>query len=79
MNRLDELPEYMRLCFLVVYNEVNNIGCDILRNKDINVIPFLRKSVSKYQLYIFVLDILLKQFITLRRQFRKILSNSLLL
>ncbi|KAJ4905855.1 hypothetical protein Rs2_09513 [Raphanus sativus] len=44
VNRLDELPEYMRLCFLVVYNEVNNIGCDILRNKDINVIPFLRKS-----------------------------------
>lgn len=44
VNRLDELPEYMRLCFLVVYNEVNIIGCDILRNKNINVIPFLRKS-----------------------------------
>ncbi|KAH0890433.1 hypothetical protein HID58_052862 [Brassica napus] len=44
VNRLDDLPEYMRLCFLVVYNEVNNIGCDILRNKDINVIPFLKKS-----------------------------------
>ncbi|CAH8263324.1 unnamed protein product [Arabidopsis lyrata] len=44
VNRLDELPEYMRLCFLVVYNEVNSIGCDILRNKNINVIPFLKKS-----------------------------------
>ncbi|CAA7033115.1 unnamed protein product [Microthlaspi erraticum] len=44
VNRLDELPEYMRLCFLVVYNEVNSIGCDILRNKHINVIPFLKKS-----------------------------------
>ncbi|CAE6005943.1 unnamed protein product [Arabidopsis arenosa] len=44
INRLDELPEYMRLCFLVVYNEVNSIGCDILRNKNINVIPFLKKS-----------------------------------
>ncbi|KAG2331807.1 hypothetical protein Bca52824_002987 [Brassica carinata] len=44
VNRLNELPEYMRLCFLVVYNEVNSIGCDILRNKNINVIPFLKKS-----------------------------------
>ncbi|KAJ4906034.1 hypothetical protein Rs2_09692 [Raphanus sativus] len=44
VNRLDELPEYMRLCFLVVYNEVNSIGCDILRKKNINVIPFLKKS-----------------------------------
>ncbi|KAL0711904.1 hypothetical protein Bca4012_018882 [Brassica carinata] len=44
VNRLDDLPEYMRLCFLVVYNEVNNIGCDILRNQNINVIPFLKKS-----------------------------------
>ncbi|KAJ0232440.1 Terpene synthase [Hirschfeldia incana] len=44
VNRLNELPEYMRLCFLVVYNEVNSIGCDILRDKNINVIPFLKKS-----------------------------------
>ncbi|CAH8357507.1 unnamed protein product [Eruca vesicaria subsp. sativa] len=44
VNRLNELPEYMRLFFLVVYNEVNSIGCDILRNKKINVIPFLKKS-----------------------------------
>ena len=46
VNRLDELPEYMRLCFLILYNEVNSIGCDILKDKHINVIPFLKKSVS---------------------------------
>ncbi|CAN8284107.1 unnamed protein product [Cochlearia groenlandica] len=44
VNGLDELPEYMRLCFLVVYNEVNSIGCDILKNQNINVIPFLKKA-----------------------------------
>ncbi|KAG7641877.1 Terpene synthase metal-binding domain [Arabidopsis suecica] len=44
INRLDELPEYMRLCFLVIYNEVNSIACEILRTKNINVIPFLKKS-----------------------------------
>ncbi|CAL9233762.1 unnamed protein product, partial [Arabidopsis halleri] len=35
----------MRLCFLVVYNVVNSIGRDVLKNKNINVIPFLKKSV----------------------------------
>ncbi|KAF8096411.1 hypothetical protein N665_0309s0037 [Sinapis alba] len=44
VNRLDDLPEYMRLCFLVLYNEINGIGCDILKHKNINVIPFLKKS-----------------------------------
>lgn len=34
----------MRLCFLVLYNEINGIGCDILKHKNINVIPFLKKS-----------------------------------
>ncbi|KAF8096410.1 hypothetical protein N665_0309s0036 [Sinapis alba] len=44
VNRLDELPEYMRLCFLILFNEINSIGCDILKYKNIDVIHFLRKS-----------------------------------
>nr|VDD58288.1 unnamed protein product [Brassica oleracea] len=44
VNRLDELPEYMKLCYLVLYNETNSIGRDILKDKNINVIPFLKKS-----------------------------------
>ncbi|KAF8100391.1 hypothetical protein N665_0225s0009 [Sinapis alba] len=44
VNRLGELPEYMRSCFLILFNETNSIGCDILKYKNINVIPFLKKS-----------------------------------
>ncbi|KAL0792751.1 hypothetical protein Bca101_064128 [Brassica carinata] len=44
VNRLDELPEYMRTCFLILFNETNNVGCDILKYKHINVIPLLKKS-----------------------------------
>ncbi|KAJ4901137.1 hypothetical protein Rs2_15088 [Raphanus sativus] len=44
VNRLEDLPEYMRLCFLTLFNEINSIGCDILKYKNIDVIPFLRKS-----------------------------------
>ncbi|CAH8266734.1 unnamed protein product [Arabidopsis lyrata] len=44
VNRLGELPEYMRLCFLILYNEINGIGCHVLKCKKIDVIPFLKKS-----------------------------------
>ncbi|XP_010514206.1 PREDICTED: 1,8-cineole synthase 1, chloroplastic [Camelina sativa] len=44
VNRLDGLPEYMRLCFLILYNEINGIGYDILKYKNIDVTPFLKKS-----------------------------------
>ncbi|XP_010528838.1 PREDICTED: tricyclene synthase, chloroplastic-like [Tarenaya hassleriana] len=44
VNLLDKLPEYMRLCFLVLYNEINRIGHDILRDKKFNVIPYLKKA-----------------------------------
>ncbi|XP_010425234.1 PREDICTED: 1,8-cineole synthase 1, chloroplastic-like [Camelina sativa] len=44
VNRLDELPEYMRLCFLLLCNEINGIGYDILKYKNIDVTPFLKKS-----------------------------------
>ncbi|CAH8344013.1 unnamed protein product [Eruca vesicaria subsp. sativa] len=44
VNRVDDLPEYMKLCYLVLYNETNSIGRDILKDKNINVIPFLKNS-----------------------------------
>ncbi|XP_010550150.1 PREDICTED: 1,8-cineole synthase 1, chloroplastic-like [Tarenaya hassleriana] len=44
VNLVDELPEYMRVCFLVLFNEVNQTGHDILRDKKFNVIPYLRKA-----------------------------------
>ncbi|XP_010514205.1 PREDICTED: beta-myrcene/(E)-beta-ocimene synthase 2, chloroplastic [Camelina sativa] len=43
VNRLDELPEYMKLCFLTLYNEINAMGCDVLKYKNIDVIPFFQK------------------------------------
>ncbi|KFK22267.1 hypothetical protein AALP_AAs66747U002400 [Arabis alpina] len=44
VNRLEELPEYMKLCFLCLINEINQIGYFILRDKGFNVIPYLKNS-----------------------------------
>lgn len=45
VNRLEELPKYMKLCFLCLINEINQIGYIILRDKGFNAIPYLKKSV----------------------------------
>ncbi|KAG7542585.1 Terpene synthase N-terminal domain [Arabidopsis thaliana x Arabidopsis arenosa] len=44
VNRLEELPKYMKLCFLCLVNEINQIGYFVLRDKGFNVIPYLKKS-----------------------------------
>lgn len=43
INALDGLPEYMRICFLAVFNTVNEMGYHILRDQGFNIIPILRK------------------------------------
>ncbi|EOA16341.1 hypothetical protein CARUB_v10004490mg [Capsella rubella] len=44
VNSLEELPEYMKLCFLCLVNEINQIGYFVLRDKGFNVIPYLKIS-----------------------------------
>ncbi|XP_010545504.1 PREDICTED: (E)-beta-ocimene synthase, chloroplastic-like isoform X2 [Tarenaya hassleriana] len=44
VNLMEELPEYMRFCFLVLFNTINEIGFDVVRDKRINVIPYLKDA-----------------------------------
>lgn len=46
MNLVERLPEYMQICFLFLYNEINQIGYDVLRDKGRNIIPYLKQVVS---------------------------------
>nr|P0CJ43.1 RecName: Full=(E)-beta-ocimene synthase, chloroplastic; AltName: Full=(E,E)-alpha-farnesene synthase; AltName: Full=Terpenoid synthase 2; Short=AtTPS02; Flags: Precursor [Arabidopsis thaliana] len=43
VNHVERLPNYMRMCFLFLYNEINQIGYDVLRDKGLNVIPYLKQ------------------------------------
>ncbi|VYS62949.1 unnamed protein product [Arabidopsis thaliana] len=43
VNHVERLPNYMRMCFLFLYNEINQIGYDVLRDKGVNVIPYLKQ------------------------------------
>lgn len=39
------LPEYMKICFLALYNTTNEMGYEILKDQGINIIPYLQKVV----------------------------------
>ncbi|CAK9178942.1 unnamed protein product [Ilex paraguariensis] len=43
-NAVKSFPYYMKLCFLALYNTVNEMAYDTLKDKGINVIPILSKA-----------------------------------
>ncbi|XP_047978988.1 exo-alpha-bergamotene synthase-like [Salvia hispanica] len=42
INSLDSLPEYMKICFLALFNSVNELAYHILREQGFNVISNMR-------------------------------------
>ncbi|KAL1194648.1 (E)-beta-ocimene synthase [Cardamine amara subsp. amara] len=44
VNHVERLPDYMKTCFLFLYNEINQIGYDVLRDRGLNVIPYLKQA-----------------------------------
>ncbi|XP_038694655.1 probable terpene synthase 12 isoform X2 [Tripterygium wilfordii] len=39
-----DLPDYMRLCFLALYNTINEMAYDTLKERGENIIPYLTKA-----------------------------------
>nr|WBO38699.1 terpene synthase 28 [Aquilaria agallochum] len=44
VNMVDDLPDYMKLCFLALYNTINEIAFEILQERGISVISYLAKA-----------------------------------
>ncbi|PON50241.1 Squalene/phytoene synthase [Parasponia andersonii] len=45
INYLDQLPDYMKLCFIATYNAVNEMVYDVLKGQGHLVIKYLKKTV----------------------------------
>jgi hypothetical protein len=45
INALDELPYYMKISFFALFQSINEIGYNILKEQGINVVPSLKKLV----------------------------------
>ncbi|KAL0418493.1 UNVERIFIED_CONTAM: (+)-epi-alpha-bisabolol synthase [Sesamum radiatum] len=59
INALKLLPDYMKICFLALYNTVNEMAYDVLRDQGFNIIPhstnrveflFSLHSLTKFQI-----------------------------
>ncbi|XP_019163651.1 PREDICTED: (-)-alpha-terpineol synthase-like [Ipomoea nil] len=46
INALEELPNYTKICFLALFNYVNEVVYDILQEQGINVLPYIKKVWS---------------------------------
>ncbi|KAJ9178991.1 hypothetical protein P3X46_010826 [Hevea brasiliensis] len=44
VNAIEPLPDYMKITFLALYNSINEMGFDALREQGFNIIPHLKKS-----------------------------------
>ncbi|KAF7148595.1 hypothetical protein RHSIM_Rhsim03G0006700 [Rhododendron simsii] len=43
ISAMEQLPNYMKICFLALFNSINEIGYEIVKEQDANIIPYLRK------------------------------------
>lgn len=41
---MEQLPDYMKICFLALFNAINEMGYEILTEQGLHVIPHLQKS-----------------------------------
>nr|WDY79047.1 linalool/nerolidol synthase [Actinidia chinensis] len=44
MKATDELPEYMKICYLAMFNFGNEIAYDVLRDHGLNVISYIKEA-----------------------------------
>nr|A0A7G5KLV0.1 RecName: Full=Monoterepene synthase TPS1, chloropastic; AltName: Full=Alpha-terpinene synthase TPS1; AltName: Full=Beta-pinene synthase TPS1; AltName: Full=Beta-thujene synthase TPS1; AltName: Full=Sabinene synthase TPS1; AltName: Full=Terpene synthase 1; Short=CoTPS1; Flags: Precursor [Cananga odorata]QMW48842.1 terpene synthase 1 [Cananga odorata] len=48
INTIEGLPDYMKLCFLSIYNTTNQGGYEFLKDHGVDIIPHLRKAWADY-------------------------------
>ena len=46
LDAMKDLPEYMKLCFLALYNTISDLAYDTLKEKGELIISQLKKAVS---------------------------------
>ncbi|KAF2293436.1 hypothetical protein GH714_001779 [Hevea brasiliensis] len=44
VNAIEQLPDYMKICFLCRHYSINKIAFDILKEQGFHIIPYLKKA-----------------------------------
>ncbi|KAG5555549.1 hypothetical protein RHGRI_006256 [Rhododendron griersonianum] len=43
ITAMEQLPDYMKICFLALFNSINEIGYNTLKEQGVHIIPYLQK------------------------------------
>nr|WHE05705.1 terpenoid synthase [Curcuma wenyujin] len=46
INAIDQLPDYMKILFLALFNTINDDGYKVMKEKGLDIIPYLKRSWS---------------------------------
>ncbi|XP_059664109.1 monoterpene synthase TPS4, chloroplastic-like [Cornus florida] len=44
LSAMEQLPEYMKICYMALYNTTNEIGYNILKEHGWSIVPFLKRT-----------------------------------
>nr|QOC69157.1 linalool synthase [Wurfbainia longiligularis] len=44
INAIDQLPDYMKILFLALFNTINDDGYKVMKEKGLDIIPYLKRS-----------------------------------
>lgn len=44
---IDQLPDYMKVCFIALYNCINEMVVEAVEEQGINITQYLKKAVHK--------------------------------
>ncbi|KAI7736799.1 hypothetical protein M8C21_011234, partial [Ambrosia artemisiifolia] len=48
INAIEELPDYMKICFIGLYNTINEMAYNTLTSQELLVIPYVKKMWTDY-------------------------------
>lgn len=49
INAIDKFPEYMKKCFLAVFNTTNEAAFRITKEKGLDILPYLKRAVTYHR------------------------------
>ncbi|CAL5420908.1 unnamed protein product [Camellia sinensis] len=44
VSAIEQLPDYMKICFLTLFNSINEMAYDVLKGQGLNIISYLKKA-----------------------------------
>ncbi|KAG9144248.1 hypothetical protein Leryth_023048 [Lithospermum erythrorhizon] len=47
IDALEQLPDYMKICFLALFNSINQMAYDVLQEQGFNIIPYMKTKYAE--------------------------------